>query len=39
MISSRNATAITATRDPRISNRWLSAVKNSTVARKTVTFI
>ena len=31
------ATATTATRGPRISKRWLSAVSSSTVARKTVT--
>jgi hypothetical protein len=32
------ATATSATRGPRISKRWLSAVSSSTVARKAVAF-
>ena len=37
MINRKNATVTTATRGPKISKRWLSAVKSSTVAGKTVT--
>jgi hypothetical protein len=38
MISRANATAATRIRGPRISKRWLSAVKSSAFARRTVTF-
>ena len=38
IISKTNPTATTATRGPTCSKRWLSAVRSSTVARKTVTF-